>query len=1072
MALPVFAVLIALLGTNGRVAAQTPPANIYGRVQSMDGSPLPGTTVVAAPVASGRRHATHTDARGEFHISDLAAGLYELRVSLVGFRSRSEPPVELAPGQSLARDFVLESEAEGAKGAETAEKSPPEPEPAGVAGARAAAGAARINERQLAGLPLNGRSYSQLATLEAGITDPSAASGSRGVSGGGLTVSGGRSSSNLFLLDGTNMTDLGGGAPSSAAGVQLGSDALYQVQVFANRYGAEYGLNSGGVLNSITRSGGDQFHGTFFEFLRNSKLDARNFFDYDPQNPFKRSEPPPFKRNQFGFTLSGPILKEKTFFMASYEGLRDRLSTTDLSYFPDERARRGEITDESGRLVRFPVDPLVKPYLDLYPIPNDIRLSRGVGRNFAPVFLPTDENFLTARVDQKISDRDSLFVRYTADRATSQNEGATYLFKTESKSRQQYLTVAGSHIFDLSMIAAYQFGYTRSVSRTDNISLIDVPPSLFFVPGATRFGQIQVPGISALGPGANIPSAQEMDSFQVANDLVVQKGAHALKFGFQVQRYRWDVFSSWNEGGVWSFNSLENFLSAGGKPGTSLMVAIPGSDNRHDFRQTYAGFYVQDEYDVNPGLQLSLGLRYELATKFADRLNRIVFLPDLVRDTEVQIGSFTKDNPSLRSFAPRIGITWAPWSSRSTLFSWGFGIYYDQVVGKVATQRKSSYPFYNIGVNPNFDAGNIFPRALEAVEGIPFQVQVLDYLHMRTPAVYRYNFSIQQELAGGWRVQAAYVGARGNHLIRRYEANLYPVLETRPDGSLFFPPDSGPINPAFGAISMISGDAQSFYNGLQVSANKRLSQGLSMQANYTFSKSVDDNSTGPNGNFGQYPLMRTLDRGLSDFDIRHRLALSYFYTLPFQGGHGRWTSGLLSTLLGRWRVGGIANFRSGVPFTPTVSLRYEGHLFEASRPNLAPGRAKNPVGGVSSGCGRIAPGEKLAAPDLYFDPCAFEAPPPGTMGNLGRNTVIAPSIYSFDISLQKEFVLDGRRSLQFRADIFNLPNHTNFGGSRGSSIVIFSGQSGGVARRGATAGRIGTTATTSRQIQFALRFSF
>ncbi|MBI4464887.1 MAG: TonB-dependent receptor [Acidobacteria bacterium] len=1052
---------IGFLGFSVWAVAQTPLASISGGVQSADGSPLPGTVIQAKNISSGRSYSTRTDAQGKFQLGDLSPGRYELQVSRSGFIRQTDPSLEIAPGQSLARDFVLEidSERDEARRANAADASQP----------RAASAVSRINESQLAGLPLNGRSYSQLATLQAGITDPTAASGSRGISSGNLTVSGGRSNANLFLLDGTNIMDTRNQAPRSAAGVQLGSDAVYQVQVFSTNYGAEYGRGSGGVLNSITRSGSNEFHLTLFEFLRNSKLDARNFFDYDPTNPTQRSDPPPFKRNQFGFTLTGPVKKEKTFFMVSYEGLRDRLSNTDLSYFPDEKARLGEITDAEGRVSHIPVDPAVRPYLDMFPIPNDLLFPRGIGRNFAPQFLPTDENFFTVRVDQKLSDRDSFFARYTFDDATSYSESNSHLFKLLNRSRQQYLTLAGSHIFNLNVLNSFRFGFTRPVPRTENVSYLSVPPDLFFVPGASQFGQLQIPGITPFGPNPAHPSGNEMNSFQFANDLFVQRGPHALQFGFQVHRYQWFTYSKWNEGSTWSFNSIESFLSDKGKPGTSLTVARPGSDNHREFRQTYAGFYAQDQYAVNASLQLNLGLRYEFVTQFTDLRGKIVFLPDLLRSTEIQRGSFMKDNPSLRSFAPRFGISWVPWSSRRTVLRWGVGIYYEQILGNVASTRTSSAPFYNIAINSNFDALHIFPHALKAAVGMPDQVAVMDYGGMKTPTVYRYDFAIQKELAGGWRVEANYVGARGNHLARRYEANLYSLEQARPDGSVFFLPNSGPINPAFGSINVIGTDGQSFYNALQLSANKSLSSGLSLQANYTFSKSVDDNSVGVLDVFGQYPFLRTTDRGLSDFDVRHRLAVNYFYSFPFGGGQRWWPSGFLSKVLGRWRLGGILSFRSGIPFTPTVQLRDPNYLFEPQRPNLVPGRSKNPAQGVSSGCGQIAAGTKLEAPDLYFDPCAFEAPSPGTLGNLGRNTLISPSVFSLDVSLQREFLLDAKRRFQFRADFFNLPNHTNFSRNILNALLIFSGSSG---RRNSTAGRIGSTATTSRQVQLALRFSF
>jgi len=279
----------------------------------------------------------------------------------------------------------------------------------------------------------------------------------------------------------------------------------------------------------------------------------------------------------------------------------------------------------------------------------------------------------------------------------------------------------------------------------------------------------------------------------------------------------------------------------------------------------------------------------------------------------------------------------------------------------------------------------------------------------------------------------------------------------------------GTVNPAFGALNILVTDAQSFYNAVQLSASRNVGRGISLQAGYTFSKSVDDSSTGPSGSTNQYGLLRTLDRALSDFDIRHRLAFNYFYSLPFGGGQSGGIAGILGKILGGWRLGGIASIRSGTPFTPEVNIRVKDYLFSASRPDLRPGGSNNPTKGVTEGCGRVQKGRKLGGPDLYFDPCALAAPQPGRFGNLGRNTVIAPSVFSMDFSLQREFFLDATKRLQFRAEVFNLPNHTNFGTSQGGSLIVFSGESGD---RNSTAGRISRTATTSRQIQFALRFSF
>ncbi len=1032
--------------------AQVSMATLRGTVQDQSGAPLAGSAVMVKNLETGLGRTVSSDAEGQFEIQRLVPGTYEVQASQAGFVSRLQEGLELGAEQLVTLDLVLErgfgDQERTAQGAGTDRES-------------SAINAGQISESQLVGLPLNGRSYSQLATLQAGVSDPFAGSSSRGGGSGGLTVAGGRSTSNAFLLDGTNIMDTANRVPRSAAGGQLGSDAVFQVQVFSSNYGAEYGRASGGVLNSISRSGTPEFHGTFFEFFRNSKLDARNFYDPGP-------EPTPFKRNQFGFTLTGPVVKERTFFLGSFEGLRDRLTNTKVNFFPDEMARQGIITDASGKVLRtVPVHPNVRPYLALYPLPNSVPLGEGIQRNAASLFLPTNEIFFTVRLDHQISERDSFFARYNFDDATSTGETASFVFARLNNSRQQYLTLVGTHIFSPRVLNSFRFGYTRPVLVVEGLSSIEIPRELFFITDAPQFGQISVPGITPFGPSVSLPESNIMNTFQFADDVVVQRGAHSMKLGFEVHRYRWDFSSSFNKGAVWSFNSLDSFLEAGPE-GTTLTVALPGSDNRQAYRQTLVGFYVQNAYKISSRFQLNLGLRYEFATLIHDRGGKTAFLPDPVRDSAVQIGPLLENNPSLRNLSPRLGITWSPGSRGNTVLSGGFGIYYDQLLGYVY-HRRSTLPFYKGAVRTNFDSSQDFPDAVTAVAETPLQAQILDYQHTTTPMVLRYNFTLQQQLPGGWRARASYVGARGNHLFRTYEANLFPVPITMANGSLFFPdncndplnlnpsalcrPNAGPINPAFGRLNFTSSDAQSFYNSLQLSANKSLSGGISLQASYTYSKSVDDASALFNS-AGQYGIARTLDRGLSDFDTRHRFVINYFYTPPLGGGQRWLKSGVLSQILGGWRMGGIIRFRTGTPFTPLLNVRRPGYLFAASRPNLLPGRSNNPIQGD---------------PEQYFDPSVYSVPLPGTLGNVGRNTIIAPSVFNVDVSLQREFLLDAKRRLQFRAEFFNLPNHTNFNKNIGGSTIIFSGASG---RPNPRAARIVSTATTARQIQFALRFSF
>ena len=1030
---------------------QDTPGVFRGRMIDSLGTPVPEVSVTARNVATGSEQNSRTGNDGRFEIAGAAPGVYEIEATLGG--NSASLRQELRAGEEAATELVLGEEA-----------APQNPAQQGGDTASAAS-VQRIDSTQLSGLPLNGRSYNQLATLQAGVTETSSASASRRVGGGNLTVAGGRATSNNFLLDGTNIMDSGNQVPRSAAGVQLGSDAVYEVQVFSTYYGPEHGRGAGGVVNSISHSGTPEFHGTAFEYLRNSKLDARNFFDPE-------AEPPPFKRNQFGFTLTGPVRKDSTFFLMSFEGLRDRLSETQVDHYPDERARLG-FPDADGNPT-IAIHPAIPQYLTLYPLPNSTRLRNGIAENRATVFLPTNEVFFTTRVDHKISDRDSLFVRYTFDDASSFAAGSSSVYQTEANSRQQYVTLVGTHIFSLAALTALRVGYTRPTSHEDSVGAVETPPALYFIPGAPKFGNISVSGLSNFGPGNGHPAKNITNTFQIASDTLLQKGPHALKWGVQAHRYRWDSDSNHGIGGLWNFNSLESFLQ-GGPAGTSATAALPGSDKAHSYRQTLVGLYLQDTVTLRPNLQLSLGLRYEYTTLLYDRLRHTAYAPDPWHDSAAVLGPFLKDNPSGKDFAPRVGITWSPGNGGNTVIGVGFGLYSDPFLRYVLFGgRDASAPYYQRGTKTNFDSRSVFPNAAEAIQGEGFDVRAMDYSHPNQPMVLRYTASLQQQFPQDWRFQATYVGTRANHLYRGYDATLFPHPVRQSDGTLLFPPNLGSLNPAFSlGFGITSMDGQSFFNALQLSGGKRTGGGISVQGSYSFSHSVDDSST-PSGVSTQYGFERTLSRGLSDFDIRHRISFNYLYPLPIGGGRPWWNTGILSKAFGGWRIGGILSLRSGTPFTPTVSVRTPDYLFAATQPDLLAGQSNNPISGVSTGCldprsglPAIEAGHPVGGPDLYFDPCSFAVPLPGTIGNTGRNTLIAPWVFNVDVSVQREFAVDSKRSLQFRAEIFNVPNRANFGQALSG---VFSSTFPG--RLNPTAGRINSTITTSRQIQFVLRFSF
>ncbi|HWP83625.1 MAG TPA: TonB-dependent receptor, partial [Terriglobia bacterium] len=896
---------------------------------------------------------------------------------------------------------------------------------------------------------------------------------------------GGRNTANIYLTDGTNIQNASNQAPRSAAGVQLGSDSVLQVQVYGTTYSAEYGRGTGGVLNSITRSGGDQFHGTLFEYFRNSKLDAKNFFDVQDK--------PPFKRNQFGGLFSGPLRRNKTYFMGSYEAMRDRLTDTDISFAPTTEARTLGILrdcDFPGQVKQVPIHPSMVPYLALYTPHNGAHRGCGVGETIGNGFQPVDEDFFVVRLDHQITDRDSSFLRYSFDDADSTSRGALFAFANLNATRQQYLTLVASHIFSPRTIGTLRFGYTRPTSSTrDNSTQVIIPRNLFFVPNALQMGIIHVDGLTDFGPSDGLPESTVMNSFQYSGDMVLQRGPHSVKLGGEVHRYRWDNFTNTAKWGTWGFNSVESMLQAGPEATTNLTVALPGAQSNTAYRQTLLGLYVHDTVRWSSQLDVSLGVRYELTSTIHEKDGKSAALVDIVRDSQPLTGSLMKDNPSLKNFSPRFGITWAPWSGRSTLISSGFGIFHDQILYYLVDSVRNTTPFYRIAVLTNLRVQGIYPDALAAAQLGTFRLstKTLDYENIKLPTVLRYHFTIQQPLAG-WTFRAGYVGTRGNHLMRGYEANQFPPPVRLPNGSWCFPPDAatvrpqdinpncppvvgaaaGPVNQAFNSIEQYSTDAQSFYNSLQVAINRTPARGMSVQFSYTWSKSVDDASGLAPGEL-QFGFDRKLDRGLSNGNQAHRIAVNYFLTSPRNLG-----SPLLNRLIGQWRLGGIVGWRTGSPFTARVSVRRPGYLFSATRANLNPGFSNNPTSGMSAGCHdtngrRNLPPREVGDARYYFDPCAFGLPAPGTLGNVARNTLITANVFSMDLSLQREFVLGGEKRLQFRAEMFNVPNHPTLSGPPTGSQFIFTGSNGNSNSR---IGQITRTVTTSRQLQFALRLSF
>ncbi len=1031
----------------GLAYGQTAGASVQGIISDSTGAVLPGVAVMLKNLGTGATLDFTSDERGRYLAPLVPPGDYEMQASLPGFQTVTRRGVRLAVGQNAVVDIKLDVGAVANQVEVVADANPINLTSAALSGL--------VNDKQIRDLPLNGRSFTQLALLQTGVNAAYAA-GSDVVGGRTpkITVNGARPEQNNFLLDGTDINNVYNKTPGSSAGVLLGVDAVLEFQVLTNAYSAEFGRSAGGQINAVTRSGENSLHGTAFEFLRNSALDAKDFFDakVDPQQPGRPGRYiPPFKRNQFGATLGGPIQRDKTFYFLAYEGLIERLGVTGSTNVPDANARRGLIDG-----VQNPLHPQIGPYLDLFPLPNGRAFSGGVGEYLFSRSQPTNEHFFQGRVDHHFSNSNTFFSRYTFDDGNVNRIpiNKTPIAYTAESTRNQYVTSEWRHTFSPTFLNQLRFGVNRSTSLADNVRTIDIPPSMSWIPGE-KFGYFTISGVvTEMAGDYRLPRFDRLNNVSLNNTTFLTRGRHGIRFGFEGQRIHFNQNTTSQRGGIVTFPTLQRFLA--GSPSTVEFV-LPGKlDPVRGYRQWLFAFFVQDDVRVKSNLTANIGLRYEFITVPTEVNGKIANLRNFT-DTQTTVGDPWHNNPSLKNFGPRVGLAWDPFKTGKTSVRSGFGIFFDEILPK--------YYFFTGSLNPPFTTRTSltnppFPNVVANFDPatVKPQLQVTNF-DLKTPYIMQYNLSIQRQLPGNWDFTIGYAGSRGNHLIRVADRNLAPWSFV--NGAKVYQPAAGRMNPNFVGVWQRVTDSQSFYNSLQVSANKRLSNGLRAQASYTFSRSVDDASGINSQDFSnniQYGLDfydRTIDRGLSAFHMKHNLTFNWTYDLPIAKN----THGWIGAVARGWQLNNITAINSGPPFTIQISgYNRSGNLNTTNfslneRPNLKAGYTNNPV---------------LGGPDRYWDVNAFELPPLNQRGNLGRNTLIGPGLVQIDLSIAKSFDLTEGKSLQFRAESFNLPNHPNF--------AVPSGRTAFTSATGVpspTAGLITSTVFhAGRQIQLGLKLTY
>jgi hypothetical protein len=1070
---------IAALGT------ATSAATLNGTVADPTGRSIPEARVMAMNVDTNIVSSTVSDGSGLYVIPNLPPGTYRLTVQKDGFKTVVRPGVALHTDTVVEMNFSME--VGSLTQSVTIEAGAP------IVELSSATIGGNVNNSEVLSLPLNARSWTDLATLTPGVASirslPSVTNPDRLGRGLGnqLTISGGRPQQNNYLINGISMNDYTNGAPGSMLGGNLGVDAIQEFSVLTSNFSAQYGRTSGGVISAVTRSGTNGFHGSVYEFLRNSALDARNFFD----GPVI----PPFRRNQFGASGGGPIRKDKTFFFGDYEGLRQSLGVSNFDFVPSPAARSGMLcaAPDCSTTTQITVNPLVKPFLGFYPLPNGALIcpydSCPTGGGDSGIFqfagsAISTENFFTVRLDHTFSSKDNLFGTYMFDNSNLSQTDEFNNKIIQARSRHQVATIQENHVFTPTLVNSARAGFNRSFGAAPldatAVNPLAADTSLGFAPGESA-GIINVSGLTSFSGGLStqIPQQWAWTSFQASDDIFLTRGVHSLRFGANYEEIRDNSFAVSAAGGTFNFDSITDFLT--NQP-HSLRIAIPSLSTGRGMRQTIFGTYVQDDMKIFPNLTVNLALRYEMATVPSEvdgKLSRLVTLtgPDLY------LGNPIFSNPTLHNFEPRVGLAWDPFHNGKTAVRSAFGIF--DVLPAIIALRGTVFavwPFADGARAPQPLAQGSFPIgafSTLAPDEAHARVQWLDPNPQRN-YVMQWNLSIQQALSPGSSILIAYVGSRTVHnALQTGDSNgVMPtatpagfVWPCGPDGSGnpcatgFLPtgtqavPIPAPLlNPNVGSISGTFFDSDAHYNALQIQFMKRRSHGLQVQASYTWARGIDTSSgtTDPdqftNGLGDMFFFDAKIRRGPSDFNIDDNISVNYDWDIP----NPRSISGPLAWPLSGWELGGIVTVQGGVPFTPLLGGDVLGQTGNSGLD--FPKRISGP------GC---QTGVNPQNPDNYIKLQCFAFPNPVTLLQGGRNVIIGPGLVNVDMSIFKNNPIkriSESFNVQFRAEAFNIFNRPNFAPPIDTSTII---EQDGTPIPGA--GVIDATTTTSRQLQFAVK---
>ena len=1014
-----------------RMFAQATSA-VEGTIWDPSGGTITGAAVRILEVQTNSERRVATDGRGRYLAAGLAPGIYDLEASHPGFRTEVRRALLLDASRTLRVDFSLVL-GEARESVIVEGQAP-------LVSASASDWGGSVKRDELAALPLNGRDLFDLAAQEPGTTVPTTAA-KQLYNGFGIhiSVNGARPNQNSYRLDGVYINDATGSAPASASGRLLGLEAIQELRLVTSPFSAEYGRAAGAVVTAVSKSGSNDLHGSAFEFLRNSALDAKNFFNRPDEKI------PPLRKNQFGGLLSGPLRRDHVFFLGTYEGIRETLSRTDRPVTLTPEARQGRLP---GREI--PVAPQVRPYLELYPLPNGRDFGDGTAEYIWESVTPTREDYWTAKLDANLSDRLRFWSRYTFDDADTWSSEPFGIWRFGSDSRYQFLHTEMQYLHSPNTIHSLRASFSRVRNSDTGQLLKNLPPSLSFVEGQP-LGSIQVVGLADLGglPARLRPRHYVLNDYGLHHDVTHVRGPHTVRLGGGYNRVQYNQVSVSTAIGHYRFNSVTDFLQARPRAGE---LALPESDPVRGWRQRQFFAFAQEELRARRGVSITLGVRYETYTTPTEVNGKVSALRDPLRDQAVTVGEPLFENPARKNFAPRAAVAWDVTGSGRTVLRAGAGIFFDLIGSRELIFVGTYMPPFAARVYPNNPG---FPNLLETARGIKpgLYPDGFDYSPQQ-PYVAQWQLAVQRQMGAAAVISLGYAGSRGVHLVGQLGNMNPPRPEVLPDGRLFFPEEASRLNPAFEQIGMRRTQFNSFYHGLLAAVQKTWRGRLRLQGKYSWSKSIDETSSAAYDDFASRDRVPTMfnyrmNRGLSEFDLRHAFAANFSWQLwrPSSTRAGRF--------LGGWEVHGLAQAQTGHAFNPRVGF---------DRARLRPTSAD--IGQRPDFVPQPGASVILGDPQRWFDPSFFALPDAGFYGTLGRNTLSGPGLATVDLALHKVLRQSERSSLRLRMEVFNVANHPNFQVPSGQDLFNSSLQ------RLATAGRITATTTTSRQIQLALKWAF